>query len=291
MNEEPLDGNHLLAAHVLDYYRVIHLENDMRDSIQKVLYSVPHKEWEKKHPVDANKIWSEWNGTRRPTAGSAYAQGLIELIRLTVPRGPTAFDNLFPCAMYVNSEYESEVKTFKSLGGKSVLLNTQTTEIDVLWAAKTEGMPYGMWYHCRSENDIRQLLAEAFFESDPLVGINVEQELETTLTPPVIRKLIDESKYIGQVIIIAYGWVQNNVRVTDADLGLYPWLLEMFPQDAPELMPPYEKWQQCKIHAQQAGIKYPYQLAGVYGAAEPSWYTPPYSVYPADQVTDWRRWT
>lgn len=179
---------------------------------------------------------------------------------------------------------------------------------------RTRGLGWGYWFHCRTAADVDRLLALSRDEQAPLCGINVEEELRTTLTPRVIAQRIVASGYRGEVAIIAYGWVQNDVRVTDADLGRCAWLLEMFPQDAEDLWKPTEKLSDCLKHARDLGVRYPFQLVGTYdmspnqaaeiarihpdpprpGKASPSWFSMtlvPSSLYTADDVGDqWERW-
>lgn len=179
---------------------------------------------------------------------------------------------------------------------------------------RTRGLAWGYWFHCRTVADLDRLLALCRDDQAPLCGINVEEELRTTLGPKVIAQRIAASGYRGEIAIIAYGWVQNDVRVTDADLGRYAWLLEMFPQDAEDLWKPTVKLADCVKHARALGVRYPFQLVGTYdmsaaqaaeiarihpeppapGKASPGWYdmsSIPSSLYTADDIGDqWERW-
>jgi hypothetical protein len=57
---------------------------EIHDALERTLGSQIHKD-AKISPEDRNKIDAEMKGERRPTAGSAYAQGLIRLARLDPP--------------------------------------------------------------------------------------------------------------------------------------------------------------------------------------------------------------
>ena len=59
---------------------------EIHDALERVTGSLIHKD-AKLSPQDREKITAEMAGERRPTAGSAYAQGLIRLARLGPPRG------------------------------------------------------------------------------------------------------------------------------------------------------------------------------------------------------------
>lgn len=132
------------------------------------------------------------------------------------------------------------------------------------------GVRFGYWFHCRDAAQVRMLLGICRAENVPLCGLNVEAELETSLTPRILRQTIKESGYDGHISLIVYGWVQNDVDLTPvADL---PIILEMFPQDAPELYYPRDKWEVCRKHALQLGAHFPMQMSGAYGGAVPAWY-------------------
>lgn len=150
-------------------------------------------------------------------------------------------------------------------------------------------MPWGYWFHCRRGVEVSGLLSESRKAGRPIVGINVEAELSTTLNPAVIRQLVDDSGYTGDVCTIMYGWVQNSVDCKP--IGHWPALLEMFPADAPYLLDPATqtvKWADCETHARQLGLKHPHCLMQVYHDGEPNWYrdvTAPRHIYTLDDAT------
>lgn len=53
-----------------------------RDYLLQVVNSLPYKQWAMNHPIDAGKVAAELAGTRKPSASSNYAKGLIGLARL-----------------------------------------------------------------------------------------------------------------------------------------------------------------------------------------------------------------
>lgn len=162
-----------------------------------------------------------------------------------------------------------------------------------------QGMPWGYWYHCRTLGDLHGLLNVSRFESAPLVGINVEKELETTLSPAVIRRELDASGYQGAACTILLGWqgyVENGQHKGPdmRPIGHLPALLEVFPQDAPAMWPPTDSLPRLLDHARALGSQYPMQLMGAYrdidlGTPTPGWYDRtlvPSHVYTADDLGD-----
>jgi hypothetical protein len=180
-----------------------------------------------------------------------------------------------------------DVDRAKRAGLKWALLQLDGDDWSVLSAKlDAHGIPWGWWFHCHTVDDLNRLLAAS--ADRPIVGVNVEKELETTLPPAVVREQLDWH-YSGEACLITYGWVANNVRVTDADLGCHAWLLEMFPSDSPDLIPPVQTLAQCVDHAHELGVRYPCQLMQSYHDAKPSWYDRgmvPNSIYTADDVGD-----
>lgn len=269
-----------------------------RPDIWRLINSPEFAGFKKRSPQDAAKVMAEWEGQRRPNPRSGYGIGMVNLIRANPKPAPPPAATGFPLptALWVQSDSEDLAKA-KAAGLKSCLFQMGGDDWTVLRSrALNLGMPYGYWFHVRTIADLDKLLLWCKSLHSALCGINVEAELETTLTPKVIRQRIDASGYpLERCCVIAYGWVQNNVRVTDADLGTLTWLLEMFPQDAPALMVPHEKLGVCFEHAFVLGIKNPRQLMGIYGAGQPSWYAGSIkvdrSVYPANAIRDeWSRW-
>lgn len=59
--------------------------SEARDALKEILDSLPYRAWAVTSPVDARKVAAEFAGTRKPTAGSHYARGLIRLCRLNPP--------------------------------------------------------------------------------------------------------------------------------------------------------------------------------------------------------------
>jgi hypothetical protein len=197
-----------------------------------------------------------------------------------------------PGALWRQSDSEDIARAAKA-GLGWALLQLDADDWSVLTAKLDRaGIPWGWWFHCRTHDQMERLLRRS--HGRPIVGLNVEKELETTLTPRVVRSFVDDSGYEGQPAMIVYGWVQNNVRVTDHDMGRVSWLLEMFPSDAPELDPPVEKLAVCLDHARRLGIRYPAQMMQAYDDAKPWWYdrdAVPNSVYTADDIDDrWEMW-
>ena len=60
-----------------------------RAALQQIFSSPPYKDWAKVpgNKTDATKVALEFEGVRRPTAGSLYAKGLQNLCRLNPPDG------------------------------------------------------------------------------------------------------------------------------------------------------------------------------------------------------------
>ena len=269
-----------------------------RDDLWRIIDSDVFRGFERLQPIDAGKVRSEWNGVKRPNPRSRFGLGLVNLIRANPKPPPTPPLAQFPLptALWVQSDSE-DIASAKQAGLASCLFQIGGDNWTLLKArATTWGLPWGYWFHCRTITDLDLLLGACRDANADLCGINVEAELETTLTPRVIRERIDAAGFpLSRCCVIAYGWVQNNVRVTDTDMGLVTWLLEMFPQDAPDLMIPHEKWEDCYSHAKVLGVRHPYQLMGVYGNAEPAWYQGSAlvdrSIYNANNTQDqWATW-
>lgn len=155
------------------------------------------------------------------------------------------------------------------------------------------GIPWGYWYHCRTLWDLEWLLERS--HGRPIVGINVEKELETVLSPAVVADAVKRSGYTGQVATVLLGWVGD----TDCrPIGHWPALLEIFPQDAADLWPPYVKVHHCLEHARIRGLRAPLQLMGCYdddqlGEAHPGWYdrSIPNHVFTVDDTGErWMVW-
>lgn len=58
-----------------------------RANLQLIFSSDEYKTWAERNPIDANKIRLEFEGVRRPTAGSRYAKGFQGLCRENPPAG------------------------------------------------------------------------------------------------------------------------------------------------------------------------------------------------------------
>lgn len=284
-----------------------------RDDIWLILDSKEFDRFKERSPIDANKVLKEWSGIRRPTPSSAFAKGLVNLIRAN-PKVPTSvgYSGIFakPGGLWTQSDSE-DITAFKVEGGSWVLVKQGGDDWTLIKnRCDSLNIPFGIWFHCRTVAQLTELLRESKLKNHPIVGINIEEELQTVLTPTVVKNEILASGYTGEIVMVVYGWVQNNVKVTDNDLGKYAWLLEMFAQDAKELWVPKEKLEGCLLHAKQLGIRYPFQLAGNYdmsvqqaleiakihpsppepGKASPLWYDytqVPTSVYPANNVINW----
>lgn len=259
-----------------------------REYLEMLIASLPYREWAKRHPIDASKVAAAMKGQTTPAPSSKYGKALVGLAQLN-PKNPTSTYNGVlkqPGALWRQSDSE-DIERFYNAGGRWALLQFNADDWSVIMSrCDTYKIPYGLWFHCRRLDQLEVLLQIAHVGHFPICGLNIEQELETTLTPPVVADAIKRSGYQGECIIIAMGWVQNNVRVTDDDLGKLGWLLEMFPSDAADLWPPKETWSQCVQHAKSQGIRYPFLLAQAYHNAQPEWYPYVDGIYAADDVSD-----
>jgi hypothetical protein len=156
------------------------------------------------------------------------------------------------------------------------------------------GVKWGYWFHCRSLGQIEWLLALS--KGTRLVGLNVEAEISTTLTPQVIADALKQTPTSAEVCTILLGWqgyvVNGQHRGPDyRPIGHLPALLEIFPQpegsDGPisdTYTPPRVKWPHCRDHGRALGLSVPLQLAQCYGVTEPGWYDKPYSLYTLDDA-------
>lgn len=124
------------------------------------------------------------------------------------------------------------------------------------------GIPWGYWFHCRTVAQLDDLLRISASEGRPIVGLNVELELATTLNPQVIADAVKRSGYKGQVAVIVLGWIQNGVDCKP--ISQWVTLLEVFPQDAPSLWPPKVKVHHCLEHARILGCGKPVAGYGCY---------------------------
>lgn len=209
-----------------------------------------------------------------------------------------------------------DVNAAVDAGLKWALLNLDATQSIEGWAFLGRRLdlfkvPWGYWFHCRTVVEVEWLLQVAIREGRPIVGINVEKELETILSPQVIADTIKRSGYAGQVCTVLLGWLPNSVDCRP--IAGWPALLEIMPQDAPRLWPPYSEVHKALEHARIQGLKAPLQLMGCQplsagsakrifdetgltvtpGLALPSWYDR--AIYNAIYVTDeveprWPEW-
>lgn len=176
-----------------------------------------------------------------------------------------------PFAFYRNPRGGVEnIQAAKDAGLRVLLLNVQDF-VPSEWAkllAKAEalGLTVGYWAHCTTVSEVDELLAHSVRHSRPLVCINVEQELASTVPPRAIADSVKRSGYPGEVSTILLGWVQNGVDLRP--IGDWPILLELFPQDAAALWPPTERGMQCLEHANIQGAKLPVLVYGTYDMSE-----------------------
>jgi len=186
-----------------------------------------------------------------------------------------------------------DVARYKTAGLSWLLLNAEHADwYTVRMRCAQQQIPCGLWLHCRTVDQLRDLIYRNA-AAHSIVGVNVEAELRTTLTPAVIRRLIDESGYQGEVAVITYGWIQNDVDM--APLADLPVMLECFPADDPNLWDEETrtvKWADCETHARQLGVQHPMLLMQAYrrqplGWGRPSWYpaVSPRHVYTLDDAT------
>lgn len=176
------------------------------------------------------------------------------------------------------------------------------------------GVPYGWWFHCRNEDDLEMLVRVTLETGAPFVGINVEEELRTTLKPDLLAR--KTTGLLAEKVLITLGWVGNDVDLRPT--RTWATLLEVMPQDSVDLWPPSVKVYDCLTHARSLGALYPMQLMGCYpmsptqgakiaarygiespaGWARPEWFDRkiPNHVYTANDVNlrwaewAWREW-
>lgn len=276
-----------------------------REALEQVVASVPYKTWALTAPIDAAKVVNEMAGIRRPSASSNYARGIVRLARLNPPLVTTPAGGVGLLAkrfaFYRNPRGGVEnVAAAKQAGLGLAFLNIGdfapeewdklTTKLD---AAKVE---WGYWAHCRTLPQLQALLNRSRDKHRPVVALNVEQELASTLSPTVIAATVQASAYRGEISTVLLGWVQNGVDCSP--IATWPALLEIFPQDAPSLWKPTEKVYDCLAHARQLGLKFPIPVYGTYpdedlGEAKPSWYdrTIHHGLYTVDDTGEsWVEW-
>jgi len=62
--------------------------SELREALDQIVRSKVYRDWAAVSATDANKVKAEMAGTRRPSAGSAFALGLVRIARLTVGAAP-----------------------------------------------------------------------------------------------------------------------------------------------------------------------------------------------------------
>lgn len=270
-----------------------------RDDLWRIIDSDVFLSFERRSPIDADKVRAEWAGTKRPNPRSRFALGLVNLIRAN-PKpapapapAPVSVPQPFALARNPRGGVE-DIARYKAAGLKSLMLNlgdhAAAEWVTVSARCVAAGVPCGWWWHVRAHSDLSILLLAS--HGTPFVGINVEAELETTLTPAIIADAYRDSGTTANPVLITYGWVQNNVRFTPQDTADWVLALEVFPQpegsDGPisdTYYPPKVTWPQCAQHARDLGHRGPIvQLAQTYGLTKPDWYTKPYSIYTLDDA-------
>lgn len=255
-------------------------------------------------PTDRAKVTAEAKGQRRPMPAARLAQAAVRNYRLDPPPPPAPSGVGLLArnfAFYRNPRGGVEnVNAAKQAGLGLAFLNIgdhQPEEWATLTAKlDTAGIAWGYWAHCRTVPQLQALLNRSREHARPVVGLNVEAELSTVLPPAVIRREVIQSGYQGQVTTVLYGWVQNNTDCVP--IGDWVAILEVFPQDAPSLWPPFEKVDDCLHHARQLGLKLPVPAYGTYpdpelGPAMPAWYdrTIHHGLYTVDDTAErWDRW-
>lgn len=128
-------------------------------------------------------------------------------------------------------------------------------------------VPYGYWLRCLSVPDLDRLLAAS--KGRPLVGINVEgSDIVGRLRPEVLAARVQASWFGGVPALVTDGWVYGTANLTP--IADWPTLLEIMPQDNPDLWPPTIKTAHCLQHARDLGAKHPIPLWGAQDMSERS---------------------
>lgn len=275
-----------------------------REALAVMFRSTPYRAWAAGNPVEHRKVQDEYAGRRRPSAVSAFARSLIAVARnhppsapppppvVTPPvaRCPAPFDR--PGALWRASDSEDIPRAVRAGLGWALLQQDGDDWTVISTRCDREGIPWGLWFHCLSIENVRALLVASRSMRLPIVGLNVEEELRTTLTPDVLAAEVAAVGYTGTVALIAYGWIQNDVDLRP----VRDWtiMLEMFPADAPKLAPPRVKIHDCIAHARAQGGRYLHQLMQAYHGMRPGAFDRdvlPSSVYPAEDINDqWEEW-
>lgn len=196
-----------------------------------------------------------------------------------------------PFALYRNPRGGVEdVGAAKRAGLRTALLNVGDfspeawkTVIDRL---DVQGIRWGWWRHCRTLTQLEEL--RWLSVNKPVVGVNVEAELETTLSPGVVQDVW--RFYKGSPLLITLGWIQNNVDLSPLEMVVAP---EIFPQEVLSLEPPKVTTTQCLDHARALGAKGAVPLYGAYRGYSPANYdrTIPHGLFCVDDVEPrWDQW-
>lgn len=151
-------------------------------------------------------------------------------------------------------------------------------------------MPIGPWRHCRSMEDIENLIEVGIDWKADFIGCNLEDVVEDKLSlQEVGGYLLDfwVNAYSKPVHLPTLPWVQNEQQWQYVDFCYFA--LEMFPLEGQGQIY-LDQYERCIQHAFNEGAK---RVTLLYSTTSPRGVYPPavaHCLYTADNVTSWPEW-
>lgn len=146
----------------------------------------------------------------------------------------------------------------KAAGFEYCVLNVQDGATWEDWAdtrreCDKAGVSYGVGGRPQSPDELRWQLDYALQVGSDFCVLNIENEFETTLKPPVVAQAIVDSRYTDPIMIDTVGWLYNATVYTP--LVHLPLMLQVYQEDMkfpPEQLP--KKVDDCLWHAREKGF-------------------------------------
>ncbi|MDH4159253.1 MAG: hypothetical protein OEV62_03275 [Actinomycetota bacterium] len=251
-------------------------------------------------PFDARKVELEYQGRRRPTPSSTYAQALVHLCRNHPPANPAPppppppsstapFDRL----LFLRNPRGGieDIAAMQAAGYHRIAVNTgdhTTAEWAVVtYEAYRRSVLVMPWARCRTPNDVRRLRgAAATFGANNLI-VNIEAEAVTTLPPFLIHQEL--VGWTGDVGLSTEAWLQNGAGwevLAERGCCVMP---QFFPVESQAAKDPAG----CLEHARSFGFTRVAPTYQAFGGLRPADFNTsiPHSWYCADDMNgNYDRW-
>lgn len=257
-----------------------------RDGLSRIFGSAEYLTWASRLPnlVDARKLAAEFQGERKTTCGSKYAQGLQILCRENPPLAPP--DNVVPApfsgrgmTLLEPTGGVEDMDAVKNAGFTYVLLNLAYahggTWDTVRQRCAARGIVVVPWRRVLSPVDSRQIEETAQQWGCSATAHNLESEAVTTYPPANLASYVAQNFPARSRAVITEPWAQNNAGW--AALRGWTGIPEAFLNADPRYKPT-----DLVAHMENEGIPNCVPLFG-WGA----WSDAPLYVPPSDYLAAW----